>query len=530
MLATVLAKVSNLIPEAGIWMNTQRPEWNDANNALVGNGVSMVTLYYLRRFLKFFEATLSGTSVDAVDVSVELRDFFTQIATVLESQMPILASPISNQVRKQVTDQLGQAGSNYRAKVYDNGFSGKMTKLDLVDVSSFVRTALAFLEHSIDANRREDHLFHSYNLMSFEGDGITIEHLSEILEGQVAVLSSGYLSPAAAADLLDSLRKSKLYRADQNSYLLYPNKALPRFLEKNSIPEHLVQSSALLQKMLASGDQRIISRDVVGGFHFNGNFRNAGDVKKALGEIQDAEYVDLIAQDTTKVLQIFEDVFNHKAFTGRSGTFFAYEGLGSIYWHMVSKLHLAVQEVCLAAFRSDTPDGVKRRLLGHYYEIGEGIGVHKSPKLYGAFPTDPYSHTPMHRGAQQPGMTGQVKEDILVSIGELGIVVAEGNVHFMPHLLRKSDFIAEGGIVEFIDIRQMRQTYEMPANSMGFTYCQVPVIYRISDQDSIEITTDDGNVTSIEGLTLGDHFSREVFGRTGMVAKVVVSLNEAHLN
>jgi hypothetical protein len=136
----------------------------------------------------------------------------------------------------------------------------------------------------------------------------------------------------------------------------------------------------------------------------------------------------------------------------------------------------------------------------------------------------------MHRGAQQPGMTGQVKEDILVSIGELGIVVAEGNVHFMPHLLRKSDFIAEGGIVEFIDIRQMRQTYEMPANSMGFTYCQVPVIYRISDQDSIEITTDDGNVTSIEGLTLGDHFSREVFGRTGMVAKVVVSLNEAHLN
>ena len=44
ILATVLAKLSNFIPGAGIWMNTQRPEWNDANNALVGNGVSMVTL------------------------------------------------------------------------------------------------------------------------------------------------------------------------------------------------------------------------------------------------------------------------------------------------------------------------------------------------------------------------------------------------------------------------------------------------------------------------------------------------------
>ncbi len=53
LLATVLAKLSNFIPEAGIWLNTQRPEWNDANNALVGNGVSMVTLYYLRRLQSF---------------------------------------------------------------------------------------------------------------------------------------------------------------------------------------------------------------------------------------------------------------------------------------------------------------------------------------------------------------------------------------------------------------------------------------------------------------------------------------------
>ena len=45
LLATVLSKLTNFIPEGGIWMNTQRPEWNDANNALVGYGVSMVTLY-----------------------------------------------------------------------------------------------------------------------------------------------------------------------------------------------------------------------------------------------------------------------------------------------------------------------------------------------------------------------------------------------------------------------------------------------------------------------------------------------------
>ncbi len=115
----------------------------------------------------------------------------------------------------------------------------------------------------------------------------------------------------------------------------------------------------------------------------------------------------------TQVLQVFEEVFNHKAFTGRSGTFYGYEGLGSIYWHMVSKLHLAVQECCLKAVNEKDSPEVIGRLLEHYYEINEGIGVHKSPELYGAFPTDPYSHTPAGKGAQQPGMTGQVKEDII---------------------------------------------------------------------------------------------------------------------
>ena len=52
--------------------------------------------------------------------------------------------------------------------------------------------------------------------------------------------------------------------------------------------------------------------------------------------------------------------------------------------------------------------------LGEYYfEIKDGLGVKKSPDKYGAFPIDPYSHTPGDGGVKQPGMTGQVKEDII---------------------------------------------------------------------------------------------------------------------
>ena len=73
LLATVLAKVSNFIPEGGIWMNTQRPEWNDANNALVGNGVSMVTLNYLNRFINFFEKVVLKSATEEVEISAELE-------------------------------------------------------------------------------------------------------------------------------------------------------------------------------------------------------------------------------------------------------------------------------------------------------------------------------------------------------------------------------------------------------------------------------------------------------------------------
>ena len=61
LLTLLLAKLANFVPEGGIWMNTQRPEWNDANNALVGKGLSVVTLGYLRRYLVFCQDLFSNS-------------------------------------------------------------------------------------------------------------------------------------------------------------------------------------------------------------------------------------------------------------------------------------------------------------------------------------------------------------------------------------------------------------------------------------------------------------------------------------
>ena len=441
ILATVLSKISNFIPEGGIWMNTQRPEWNDANNALVGNGVSMVTLYYLRRCLSFLLGSLESTSISSIKVSSELEIFFREIDQALRSHKTLLEDAIGDVERKTFLDSLGVPASEYRQQIYTHSFSGKKATLSIASIKDFCALSLTYLDHSIRANRRSDKLYHAYNIMAVNSNkAITISHLSEMLEGQVAVLSSGFLPLPEAIQVLEALKGSKLYRKDQNSYLLYPNKDLPGFLEKNTIPLDQIGKSALLMRMLQDGNKEIIDRDVNGIIHFNGNFRNADDLKKALNKIQDTAYKTLPEVEEQLILEIYESVYNHKSFTGRSGTFFGYEGLGSIYWHMVSKLRLAALENCLKAQR-DGEKGWARELSLHYYDIREGIGVHKSPAVYGAFPTDPYSHTPAGKGAQQPGMTGQVKEDILCRLGELGVFINNGQIEFDPFLLKQSEFL-----------------------------------------------------------------------------------------
>lgn len=525
LLATVLAKVSNFIPEGGIWMNTQRPEWNDANNALVGNGVSMVTLNYLRRFLTFFEKIVEELSEEKFKISKELITFFNEARTNLNQHSSILSGTISNTERKLVMDGLGEAGSNYRDKVYKTGFSNQLKSLTKDDVLQFIQVTLKYLEQSIDANKRSDNLYHSYNLMTVENDTeVSISYLSEMLEGQVSALSSGYISSEDSLALLDGLKNSALFRNDQYSYLLYPNKELSRFVNKNTIPAKKIEQSALVQQLLKDNNIEIIAKDISGAYHFNGSFNNADSLKKALSNLSKDKYGKLVEEDEAFLLSVFEEIFDHKSFTGRSGTFFGYEGLGSIYWHMVSKLLLAVQETCLRAIKEGESEEIIGRLLEHYYEINEGIGVQKSPELYGAFPTDPYSHTPMGKGAQQPGMTGQVKEDILSRFGELGVSVEQGKVKFEPHLLRKDEFLKKNSEFRFLSINGQLEQLLLKEGSLGFTYCQVPILYNLGEAKNITVYMNDKSRTVFEGSMLDISTSASLFERKGEIHRIEVTI------
>ncbi|MCA9947351.1 MAG: hypothetical protein KC449_27925, partial [Anaerolineales bacterium] len=478
LLVLLLAKLTNLVPDGGIWMNTQRPEWNDANNALVGKGLSVVTTAYLRRFIAFWLAQLDGMACDRFVVNTAVATLFSAVQTIFTTYQAHLSTGFSAEARRAVMDALGTAATSYRAAIYQDGPPPTQMTIDAATLRAFLALAQTYIEATLQANLRPDGLTHTYNILRLGDQTAAIEHLYLMLEGQVALLSSGMLAPEAALNLLHSLRHSDLYRDDQHSYMLYPNRQLPGFLHKNNVSAAQVAGSRLVAALAAAGDGRLLAQDAAGVLHFNGRFRNANDVNRVLDSLaQEPALAHLVQAERPFMLELFEETFNHRAFTGRSGTFFAYEGLGSIYWHMVSKLLLAAQECYLQAVHEGVDTAVSQSLADAYYDIRAGLSFNKTPDVYGAFPTDPYSHTPWGSGARQPGMTGQVKEEILTRWGELGVSLRNGQLCFAPTLLRPDEFLTAPDSFAYVDVTGQNQSLPLPAGSLAFTFCQTPILY-----------------------------------------------------
>lgn len=510
-----LTKLGNFVPDAGIWMNTQRPEWNDANNALVGNGTSMVTLYYMYRFTDFIEKWLKEELTEPVVLHQEVANWLQGLFDVLLKYEQFLGRGFSSQVRFGFVQKLGLTAEAYRNQAYA-GFGGERTSIEISQLLDLLKLTKQYLEKSIQNNKRSDGLYHAYNLIDIKEDEISVDYLYEMLEGQVAILTSGYLNPAESLALLDQMKSSELFRADQYSYLLYPNRDLKGFLHKSIIPQSSLDEIPLLKDMINKGDVRIVHQDHQGRVYFNSEFNNVKALRKSLVEFENTD-------DLVKIEALYEQVFNHKSFTGRSGTFFAFEGLGSIYWHMVSKLLYAVGEILND--NADLDAKVKGRLVDHYYEIRAGIGVNKSPKVYGAIPTDPYSHTPAHRGAQQPGMTGQVKEDILNRWFELGAQVIDGCIAFNPTFLSSNEWLTAKQDFEYVNLEGKLNSTEVGKESLAFTYCQVPIIYKKGSKAKVDVIYNDSDESqSIQGHVLPQQLSKLIFSRSHNIERIEVSV------
>ena len=166
-----------------------------------------------------------------------------------------------------------------------------------------------------------------------------------------------------------------------------------------------------------------------------------------------------------------------------------------------------------------------------YYRVRDGLGFNKTPLEYGAFPIDPYSHTPKHAGAQQPGMTGQVKEEVLTRFGELGLRVSGGTVSFEPALLRKREFVTQATEFRYLDVNCNWQTLMVPEAGLAFTWCQIPVLMQLDDEIKPTLTVFqlDGTEQEMKNFELPPETSTEIFKRSGRIQQLTLVLNSKQL-
>ena len=515
LIVPLLSKMSNFVPNGGIWMNTQRPEWNDADNALVGNGLSMITLNYLHRFATFLADMLRKTKTSEFPLHSSVTDWMASVRRAMDENSAALAQPhLDVKTRRKFVEAVGRAFEAHRTQVLAGGF-GEATPVATYDIRAFLDDCLAWLGHTIASSKRADGLYHTYNLMRVTEDGVEINTLHEMLEGQVAALSSPAFKTANLPDVARTLESSKLRREDQHSYILYPDRKLPLFLEKNRIGD---KAEEVLTTLDPATRARLFREDPDGTKRFAPDFHNADALAEAMEPL--VREGAIAADAKRQILALYEEVFNHHAFTGRSGTMYAYEGLGSIYWHMVAKLLLAVQEQFYKAVDAGAPADTICRIADFYYDVRQGIGFNKAPGLYGAFPIDPYSHTPGGRGARQPGMTGQVKEEVLTRFGELGVRVRDGRISFEPALLRASEFLPEKQRFDYLALDGSRRTIELPPASLAFTFAQVPVVYTLAKTTSCEVLAADGARRAAENAFLTREDSLSIFQRRGVIAEI----------
>ncbi len=470
LMVPVLSKISNLLAGGGIWMNTQRPEWNDANNAIVGIGLSMVTTYHVSAYLDFLLETFKD-GANSYQVSEAVVTWLTESKSIL--------SRYENNYKgneKSMLDEMGNTFSAYRTKVYANGIGSKVV-VDKTEFIGWLLSAKKAVDYTIQQNKGD--VYASYNLLK---DDFTCEPMKPMLEGQSAAIGSGFLSAKEVCDLVGTIKKD-LYSEKLRCHTLYPVVKTKRFFDKNCI--------TLPIKPI----EGIVIQDVKGRLHFHPSLKTEELLLEKCNELRIPE------ETVLQLVDEYEKLFSHKKFNGRSEVMYKFEGIGCAYWHQNAKFTLAILETAQKA--KENGEDITE-IYKVYNEILQGFIYRKTPSECGAIPIEPYSHTSYSGKSEQPGMTGQVKESIIMRRGELGVRVKEGVISFDPSFLRQAEFDENGEV--------------------SFALCGIPVWYKKSDTEKMIISFNNGEQYESSNYVIDFETSKSIFEREDVVKSIVISI------
>ena len=111
-------------------------------------------------------------------------------------------------------------------------------------------------------------------------------------------------------------------------------------------------------------------------------------------------------------------------------------------------------------------------------------------------------------------------------MGELGVFIKEGKLNFNPVLLRANEFLKEASVYDYVSVEGDEDSIVLSENSLAFSCCQVPVVYKLSNSRKIKVYYPEDTPFEIEGLTLDLAISTEIFSRSGKVKSLEVYLTK----
>ncbi len=124
-------------------------------------------------------------------------------------------------------------------------------------------------------------------------------------------------------------------------------------------------------------------------------------------------------------------------------------------------------------------------------------------------------------------MTGLVKEEILTRLGEWGLRIKGGQIHFTPRLLLRNELLTKPATFSYFSLAGPIATIDLHPNMAAFTFCQTPIVYRADESApalSLTVIRTGGIRHHIDANTLGPKLSTEIFRRSGAVSRVEVAI------
>ena len=100
--------------------------------------------------------------------------------------------------------------------------------------------------------------------------------------------------------------------------------------------------------------------------------------------------------------------------------------------------------------------------------------------------------------------------------------MADGILGFDAGILKASEFLQEAENFNYVDVNQEKQSIALEKDSLAFTICQVPIVYKKASGCSTSVEFFDGPTKMFDANTLDIETTKHVFERTHKIKQITV--------